>query len=428
MEKDDAIELRFVSDSPTVDLGERRLAKDVIAAGRWHYLVEDPKTKKVTKQVLDVPESRVDHWIADGNAMLAAGVKIPMPLDHDENDSERNRGFVEHFEKHFDEKGVPWVRSVVTVPEVPGAEKIGTTIREVSARIVKRLVDGAGRVWTDVIRHISPCILPVIPGQGNFVELKQVTDPETLLGGSTMDELVKLLKETVGGLLVRAGIKPDEVTAENVVETLKTLLAWCTGQSWAKLSPDEQKALEAAQAKLKDVEAERDAAKAQVVELKARYEPETHEPTPEEIRLKAEVEARDTEIAALKEREIDAEVDALLKARKIVAAKAPLVKAMLRSSSAGDVRLKSVEAGKEVETEMSASDAFRVFLKSLPEGAAFASGTPAPGAKPVPKPAEEGEDVERKGLADLAKDIQLKEKIPYGEALKKAEVQLRSKA
>jgi len=424
-ENTDAIELRFVSDGPMVQLSERRVKKDIIRTGDWTFKapILDPKTGEVVRvelRKLHVPESRVDHWVREGNAMLASGVRVPMPLDHDEDHSERNQGFVTRFYKEADPKrpGEHVLYCEAEIPDEPKTQSIGRTIREVSADIRTEFIDDAGRVWRDVIRHVAPCIVPKMHAQENFIQLKQVTEPFS--GGMDMDELIALLRENAA-LAEAAGVDLSDLSAENALAKLKALLAFtATGKAEG----------EAAQAKLKDVEAsvtalaaERDALKGEVVQLKSQYEPPADEPSPEVIRLREEN-------AQLRSREIDVEVDALLKDGKIAAAKRGLVVALLASPESEVIRLKDVAKvdGKDVatETSLAVAEGVRTLLKSLPPGAAFATGKLPAGSKEAPLPKEPGDDPERKALAKLASEIQLKDRCTYAEALIRAEATLRT--
>lgn len=380
---DGVIELRFVSDGPMILLADRRVKKDVIPTGTHVYRAMNPETKKMERRELVVPESRIDHWVEAGNAMLSAGVEIPMPLDHNMDDSEKNRGFVTRFFKERKADGRAWLWCEGEMPEdVPGGGFIGKTIKAVSAGIAKA-VEKAGKIWEDVPGHISPCINAVITGQSNFVTLK---DADTFSEGGddmTQQELEAKVAELQGQLDAEKG----ETTR------LKADLVLSTGQ---------------------------------VVELKSKYEPPAHVESHEEVRLKADLKAKDAELATLKDKDVDAEVQALLKDQKIVAADAPKWAALLRGPKAetGMVCLKETKADKSVcETEAPVAETVRTLLKNMPKGAALAGQKP--GGKPLDFAAEG--DVElRDKQAKRAREISAEKKIPLGEAQILAETELRA--
>lgn len=126
--------------------------------------------------------------VKQNNAMLAAGLKIPAPFAHkDENNivpslleadeetdaqtrkrknwsSDINGGFWKKFE--LTPKGE--LAGYVEIPNDKDAEKIGSTIQETSVFLEPEFEDGLGRKWSNALRHVALVVNPVEPDQTNF--------------------------------------------------------------------------------------------------------------------------------------------------------------------------------------------------------------------------------------------------------------------
>ena len=143
--------------------------KQVIYAGN-HIKGKDQEFK--------VDENLIDHWVETGNEMLADGVEIPMPKQHNENDPELNRGFVNRFVKANDNQGRP------------SLYVFGKFADEESAKLAKRAnvslfspADRAigGKVYKRPITHVSFTNYPVIRGLEGFTELRLSYDESTMV-------------------------------------------------------------------------------------------------------------------------------------------------------------------------------------------------------------------------------------------------------
>lgn len=133
----------------------RRFKKDVIHVGNWRL----PGGGEFA-----VTPARMDGWARRFSDMRAAGIRIPFPMDHSRSSAD-NMGWVESVYRDGDT-----LFCEVEVPREEDADRLGKTVREVSI-CVDDETDARGRVWKDVIVHISPCTDPVIPGQGEFMPL-----------------------------------------------------------------------------------------------------------------------------------------------------------------------------------------------------------------------------------------------------------------
>lgn len=148
----------------------------------------------VTRKKVPITKKRIAHWANQFAEMRKAGINIPAPVVHDRNatplsteerakldeammkeepGSFRNAGWWENL--FPDSDGV--LHGVVDVPLAKDAEKIGTTVKEVSINTMPEYIDGTGKKWEDVIYHVALVNHPIEPGQDNF---KPLTPEETL--------------------------------------------------------------------------------------------------------------------------------------------------------------------------------------------------------------------------------------------------------
>ena len=150
--------------------------KEILTEGL--YVTGDGKGGR---QVSFIPQKRIAHWAAQHAEMVKAGLKIPAPELHSEEEnpnkyqtgvgSKSNFGFWEQLSVgQKEENGVTLatLNGVVDVPVESDAEKIGKSVQETSIYAKDKFVDGTGRVWKDVLVHIAPCTKPIEPGQKNF--------------------------------------------------------------------------------------------------------------------------------------------------------------------------------------------------------------------------------------------------------------------
>ncbi len=156
-----------------------KVAKETMRPGTYTYLNETGMPERLT-----VTEATIKHFHDQGSAMLADGLSIPVPLEHQldakvQTASERaahqlmnNAGFVDKFEirkvKH-EETGVPEDRlyNILDIPDKKILEKLPTTIRSVSPWI-NSFTDGNGKRWDGVISHVALTTRPRIARQEPF--------------------------------------------------------------------------------------------------------------------------------------------------------------------------------------------------------------------------------------------------------------------
>lgn len=315
-------------------MGLKKFKKDLIRDGRWVH----PDTGK---EIVVTPE-RMDHWIKQFNAMAEAGLKVYMPIDHKVNDSTKNAGFGEALFRDGNT-----LYAILDVPDSEYAEKIGSTIQEVSISVTPEWTDGKEKKWKDFIDHISPCTYGVIEGQGNFEELPIAARIQHLCAGGEavflraketddMDKLKTLLATLFG-------IKPDAEDFDAQVETSVT-----------KLKADLDAAEKAVMRKGGDEDKDKEITKLrqQVVDLKAKVPAEKHEPTPEELALRRSIHDLDVRLMA-------GEIEAYTNDGKLspAMAESAAVKSLLMA--------RGVMLSADGE-EKSVKDLFAEFMNSLP--------------------------------------------------------------
>ncbi len=113
---------------------------------------------------------------ATGNAMLRAGLAIPVPLEHQDSAGpcdhadrlahsvRHNAGWVASFS--LDEDGGLFAELDVEDEDI--ARKLPTTIRYVSPEVYPSFVDGSGRTWMNAITHVALTPRPVWAQQQPF--------------------------------------------------------------------------------------------------------------------------------------------------------------------------------------------------------------------------------------------------------------------
>lgn len=146
------------------------VAKEIIRPGEYWYTDRDGKPQKLVAS----PEF-IRHLRSQGRAMLAAGLSIPVPLEHQpaavpvtnaEAAARRLR----------DNAG--WIRGYTILPgdrlfglldiqDVEIANKLPKTIKWTSPHITS-FVDGSGRAWDGVISHLALTTRPRITKQEPF--------------------------------------------------------------------------------------------------------------------------------------------------------------------------------------------------------------------------------------------------------------------
>lgn len=216
-----------------------KFTKEILTSGL--YVTGDGKGGR---QTTFIPKSRIEHWAKQHKEMVEAGLKIPAPDLHSEDEnpnkyfgnasgSKSNFGFWETLSlgERKDDKGnvVAVLNGTIDVPVDSDADKIGNTVQETSIYAKDEFVDGTGRVWKDVLTHISPCTQPIEPGQKNFEPVAQgdlsiamsmghciaMADPTAMMDEPTMgesqmasDDLQTMLAD-VAGLSIPKGVSVE---------------------------------------------------------------------------------------------------------------------------------------------------------------------------------------------------------------------------
>ena len=196
------------------------------------------------RKVSFIPEKRIKHWIEQHRLMTEAGLKVPAPEAHADDEDPRkyvvdtgsksNFGFWESLS--LGEKIGPngerlaVMKGELDVPVQSDADRIGTSVQETSIYAKDKFVDGTGKEWNDVLVHISPCVKPIEPGQSNFVKIEDndlaiamssshriamnMTDVNSMLGNDDSDydmkSLSQLLKD-VAGVCIPDNVSPEEL-------------------------------------------------------------------------------------------------------------------------------------------------------------------------------------------------------------------------
>lgn len=151
--------------------------KHVIGPGTIWY--EDLKTKEPRKAV--VTPAHVQHWHEQGNKMLALGLTVPLPCEHDfdahpmtpADKLKNNAGWVKEYkvkEGHL--------FSVLDVPDEEFAKKLPTTVKYTSPWF-SSFTDGNGNQWKNVIAHLALTTRPRITNQTPFPSLAAALEAAT---------------------------------------------------------------------------------------------------------------------------------------------------------------------------------------------------------------------------------------------------------
>ena len=142
------------------------IEKEVIGPGTYWYI--DEKTGVPRKWTVTAAETKRLH--DDGNRMLAAGLSVPVPFEHDfqahpmtpKEKLLNNAGEI----KEYRMKGEKlW--SVVDVQDEEAKKKVGTSIRWTSPWI-SSFTDGDGHKWDNVIAHLALTTRPRVTKQEPF--------------------------------------------------------------------------------------------------------------------------------------------------------------------------------------------------------------------------------------------------------------------
>lgn len=145
------------------------IEKEVIGPGTIWY--EDLRTKEPRKAV--VTPAHINHWCEQGNKMLAHGLTVPLPCEHDfdahpmtpADKLKNNAGWVKEY-RIVDDR----LFSVLDIPDEEFAKKLPTTIKYTSPWF-SSFTDGNGNQWKNVIAHLALTTRPRITNQTPFPSL-----------------------------------------------------------------------------------------------------------------------------------------------------------------------------------------------------------------------------------------------------------------
>lgn len=155
-------------------LSGTKFRKELLAAGTYQHPTRPWKTP------LDVSESYIDSLVEQTNLGLTEGVKVPLPLGHDDSDDpEKNRGYMVRAFKDRNSRGELALFGEIEVTNPDTAERIGKDLQDISVYIDKF---GSGQ-WTpegDRIVHVALTNYPVYAGQDNFQRLSATGERETV--------------------------------------------------------------------------------------------------------------------------------------------------------------------------------------------------------------------------------------------------------
>ena len=148
------------------------IEKEVIRPGCYWYRDE---ATGIPRKLVVTPEL-TRYWHEQGNAMLSAGLTIPVPCEHDfdthpmtpADKLKNNAGWVKEY-RLSDGKGGSGNRlfSVVDIQDEGVAKKLPGTIRWTSPWI-NTFTDGKGKEWKNVISHLALTTRPRIVDQAPF--------------------------------------------------------------------------------------------------------------------------------------------------------------------------------------------------------------------------------------------------------------------
>lgn len=140
--------------------------KEVIRPGTYWYR---DQTTGVPRKLTVTPEL-TRYWHEQGNAMLATGLTVPVPCEHDfdahpmtpADKLKANAGWVKEYRLDGDR-----LCATLDVQDAEIAKKLPTTIKWTSPWI-NSFTDGNGRRWDNVISHLALTTRPRITEQKPF--------------------------------------------------------------------------------------------------------------------------------------------------------------------------------------------------------------------------------------------------------------------
>ena len=185
------------------------IEKEVLSPGTYWY--EDQKTG-VPRKFTATPEY-IKHLRDQGNEMLALGLTVPVPCEHDFNAHPmtprekllNNAGWVKEYRvRDVDENNKNVLFSVVDIEDEEVAKKLPSTIKWTSPWLTS-FTDGNGRSWNNVIAHLALTTRPRITKQAPFSSIAAAMS----FAQNTQDDVFDIAKphreETQGFTVSKAG-------------------------------------------------------------------------------------------------------------------------------------------------------------------------------------------------------------------------------
>ena len=153
---------------------------------------------------LHVDEQRLDGWVDNFHRMKAAGVDVPVPVDHS-NSARDNLGYVIDIKREGD--------SLKLLHQLIGEDAIKLAARnKVSLGIDPEFVDGRGNAFGDCVIHSSLTPVPVVTGQTGFVPLANIRKSSLVfhlaVNEPLRNEYADLFRRRVEGLVTAGHITP----------------------------------------------------------------------------------------------------------------------------------------------------------------------------------------------------------------------------
>lgn len=189
--------------------------KEVIGPGTVWY--NDLKSGAPKKSM--VTDAHIKHWCEQGNKMLALGLTVPVPCEHDfqahpmtpADKLKNNAGWVKEY-KLKDSR----LFSVVDIPDEEFAKKLPTTIKYTSPWFAS-FTDGNGNKWDNVIAHLALTTRPRLTNQAPFPSIAAAIEAavEVPLDPGTEE----------GYTLSRAGLLKDKVPLNRIAFSLYSGIA-----------------------------------------------------------------------------------------------------------------------------------------------------------------------------------------------------------
>lgn len=144
-----------------------KFIKQILRPGTYVVRTADGKRRSES-----ISRDRIRRWVTNFSRMIGNGLRIPAPYEHQtdavpadkEPTAYRNGGWWSRLWQEADGS----LYGELDAPNPTDAEKIGTTVVEVSPSIRPEFVDGKGNRYEDSIYHIALVMHPVAPGQPNF--------------------------------------------------------------------------------------------------------------------------------------------------------------------------------------------------------------------------------------------------------------------